>query len=139
LLMLQFSHCVLHFILCLTHIRAVIDQSVQRLTTVWIIGVRFLAGVGNFLFAITSRIVLGPTQLPLQGVTMDSFPGHEAAGPGRWSLASGVEVKNTWMHTATPIYVIVAWYLVKSRESVALYLAWYTQVFSEGRCKWTVH
>jgi hypothetical protein len=36
--------------------------------------------IKNFLFSAASRVDLGPTQLPSQWVTGDSFPGDKAAG-----------------------------------------------------------
>jgi hypothetical protein len=36
--------------------------------------------VKNFLFSMSSRPILGPTQLPIQWVSGGSFPGGKAAG-----------------------------------------------------------
>jgi hypothetical protein len=80
-----------------TTTRAVIAQSVWRWGTDWTIGVlRFDSrrGLGIFLFTTASRMDLGPTQPPIQGV-----PGTLSLGikrPGReadHSTPSSVEVK----------------------------------------------
>jgi hypothetical protein len=46
-------------------------QSVWRLAMGWTIGVRFPVGVGTCFFDTVSRLVLGPTQPPIQWVPGD--------------------------------------------------------------------
>jgi hypothetical protein len=85
--------------------------------------VRFLAGLGIFLFTTASRTALGPTQPPIQSVpwvfsVRVKRPGREADH----SPPSSAEVKNAWSYTSTPQYVFVAWCLVKHRDNFTFYL-----------------
>jgi len=85
--------------------------------------IRFWAEEGNFLFATTSRPVLGSTQPPNQWV-----PGGGDLSPGvkrpereaNHSPSSSAEVKNTWRYTSTPPYVML-WCLVKHRDNFTFY------------------
>jgi len=72
---------------------------------------RFLAGAGNFLFTISSRTVLAPTQPPIQGV------------PGALYLVVKLTTdlhlvprsNNEWRYTYTPQYALMAWYSAKAQ------------------------
>jgi hypothetical protein len=63
------------------------------------------------------RPVLGPTKPP-----MLSVPGAPSSGvkqQGRvadCSPPTSAEVKNTWIYTSTPLYIFMAWCLIKCRE-----------------------
>jgi hypothetical protein len=62
-----------------------------------------------FLFPVSSRPVLGPTQPPILWVTGAFSP--QVKRPGReadYSLPTSAEVKNTWICTSTPPYVVMA-------------------------------
>jgi hypothetical protein len=65
--------------------------------------------IKTFLFSMSSRPVLGPTQPPIQWVPRDLSPGVKR--PGREadhsSLASA-EVKKMWIYTFTPPYAFMA-------------------------------
>jgi hypothetical protein len=56
----------------------------------------------------------------------DSFSGCKVAGWGGGegeadhSPPSSSEVKNAWSYASTPLYVFMAWYLVKPRETLSL-------------------
>jgi hypothetical protein len=65
------------------------------------IGIRFPAGLGMFLFGTTSRPTLGPTQPPIQWVPGALSPGIKR--PDReadHSDPSSAEVKNAWSYGA---------------------------------------
>jgi hypothetical protein len=67
-----------------------------------------------FLFTTLSRLVLGPTHLPIQWVTgalslRIKRPGREADH----SPTPRPESKTAWWYTSTPQYVFMAWCLVK--------------------------
>jgi hypothetical protein len=66
-----------------------------------------------FLLYSSSSPVLRLTQLPIQWVQGDLSPGIKR--PGReadHSLRTGVEVKNTWIYTPIPAYVVMIWCLI---------------------------
>jgi hypothetical protein len=68
---------------------------------------------GIFLLSTPSRLVLGPTQPPIQCVQGALSPGIKR--PGReadHSPPSNAEVKNTWIYTCTPPYAFMAWCLI---------------------------
>jgi len=72
---------------------------------------------------ITSRSVLGPTQLPIQWVPGSlslevKWPGHEADH----SPPSSAEIKNVWSYTSIPPYILMTWCLVKHRDNFTFYL-----------------
>jgi hypothetical protein len=59
--------------------------------------------------SLSCRVVLGPTQLPVQWVqgaysSVVKRPGREADH----STPTGAEVKNMWIYTSTPPHVFVA-------------------------------
>jgi hypothetical protein len=101
-------------------------QSVQRWAMGWTIGVLGFysrRGLGIFLFTTASRTALGLTQPPIQWVRGAlslgaKWPGHEADN----SPPSSPEVKNAWSYTSTPLYVFMAWCLVKHWEKFTFYL-----------------
>jgi hypothetical protein len=68
---------------------------------------------GIFLFTTASRLVLGPTQPPIQWVSeikrLEVEAGH--------SPPSSAEVKNAWSYTSTSQYVFMAWCLIKHRDN----------------------
>jgi hypothetical protein len=74
-----------------------------------------------FLFATVSRLVLGPTQPPIQGYRGGGgAPFCEVKRPGReagHSPTSSAEGKNAWNYKSTPPYVFMVWYLVKHRDN----------------------
>jgi hypothetical protein len=75
--------------------------------------------MGIFLFAITSRMALGPTQRSILWVTGALSSGGKRLGSqGEHSPPSSAEVKNAWSYTSTPQHVLVARYLVKQRENL---------------------
>jgi hypothetical protein len=72
----------------------------------WTIDVQFTAGAGIFLF-VTSRLVLGPIQPPIQWV-----PGAPSLGVKQQGCEAGhsppfsAGVKNVWSYTlTTPIHL----------------------------------
>jgi hypothetical protein len=80
-----------------------------------------------FLFATTSRPVLGPTQPTIQWVpgTLSpavKWPGREADR----SPPSSAEIVNAWRYSlhgvVSTAYVLMAWYLVKYRHNFTFYL-----------------
>jgi hypothetical protein len=99
----------------------VIAQSVLCWATGWTIGVLGFDSwrrLGIFLFTTASRTALGPTQPPIQWVP--GVPSLEVKRPGReadHSPTSSAEVKNAWSYTSTPLYVFMAWCLVKHRDN----------------------
>jgi hypothetical protein len=53
-----------------------------------------------------------PASYPMD--TGDSFPGSKPPGrDAHHSPPTSVEVKNTWIYTSTPPYVIMAYYLIR--------------------------
>jgi hypothetical protein len=75
-------------------------------------------GLGIFLFTTVSRTALVPTQPPIQWVPVALSLGVKR--PGRAddnSPPSSAEVKNAWSYTSTPLYVFMAWCLVKHRDN----------------------
>jgi len=71
-------------------------------------------GLGIFLFTTASRMVLETTQPPIQwligALTLGvKWPGCEADH----SPLPSAKVKNAWSYTSTPLYVFIAWCLVK--------------------------
>jgi hypothetical protein len=97
-------------------------------------------GLGTFLFTIASRTVLGPTQPPIQWV-----PGALSLGVKRprcqadHSPPCSSEVKNAWSYTSTPLYVSMAWCLVKHNFTFTLHNgyqptgSWYLNYSSQLR------
>jgi hypothetical protein len=80
--------------------------------------VRFLAGLGIFLFTTASRMALRSTQPPIQWVpgalSMGvKWPGGEADH----SPPSSAEVKSAWNYTSTPPYVFMSWCSVIEKHS----------------------
>jgi hypothetical protein len=73
--------------------------------------VRFPAGEMiefSLLATAASRPALGPTQLPIQWVPADLFPGLRWLGrKADHSPTSSVEVRNTWSYTSTPHGVVL--------------------------------
>jgi hypothetical protein len=72
------------------------------------VGVQVLGGK-IFLLSTSSRPVLEPTQLPIQGVPGALSPAVKR--PGReadHSPPSSAEVKNAWMYTSIPSYAFMA-------------------------------
>jgi hypothetical protein len=68
-----------------------------------------LGGGKNFHFSMSSRPVLGPTQLPIQWVPGALYLGVKR--PGReadQSPPASAEVKKIWINTSTPPYVLMA-------------------------------
>jgi hypothetical protein len=66
-------------------------------------------GGKNFHFSMSSRLALGPTQLPIQWVPRALSPGVKR--PGReadLSPPTSTEVKKTWVCTSTAPYVFMA-------------------------------
>jgi hypothetical protein len=99
-----------------------IAQSVQRLTTDRMIGVRWFnsrRGLGIFLFSTASSPALGPTQPPIQWVPEAPSPGVKRSWrKADHSTPSSAEVKNAWSYTSTRQYVLMAWCLVKNRAGL---------------------
>jgi hypothetical protein len=80
-------------------------------------------GLGIFLFTVTSRPALGPTQSAIQWVPRAVFlvlkrPGREADH----SPTSGAEVKNAWRCTSTSQYAFMAWCSVEAQRQLYLSL-----------------
>jgi hypothetical protein len=93
-------------------VRAAIAQSVLRVATGCMIGVR------GFDSRRASRPTLGPTHPPIHWVPEAILPGVKRQGrEADHSPLSSAEVNNTWRHTCTPQYVFMAWYLVKHRDN----------------------
>jgi hypothetical protein len=68
-----------------------------------VVGVRFPAGLGIFLFDTVSGPALGPTQPPIQWVSLALSLGLKQPGcEVDHSLPSSAEVKNAWGYTCTP-------------------------------------
>jgi hypothetical protein len=75
----------------------------------WTTGIRLPVGAGIFLFAITSRSTLGPTQAPMKWVpgalSLEvKLPGHETDHTPPCSA----EVKDEWNCTCNPPCVFMA-------------------------------
>jgi hypothetical protein len=65
--------------------------------------------VKNFLFSMSSRLSLGPTQPPIQWVEGTLSPGVKR--PGREadpSPPTSAKIKKTWIYICTPTYVFLA-------------------------------
>jgi hypothetical protein len=63
----------------------------------------------NFLLSTSSRLVLGPTQPPLQWVPGILSPGVKRSGrEADHPPPTSAQVKNTWIYTSTPPYVFMA-------------------------------
>jgi hypothetical protein len=78
-------------------------------------------GLGIFLFTITSRTALRPSQPPIQWVPGDlSLRVKWPEGKTDHSPPSSAEVKNAWRYTSTPQYVFMSWCLVKHRDNFTL-------------------
>jgi len=62
--------------------------------------------------------------------TGGSFPVGKAAGAWSWPLTSvsSAEVKNAWSYTCTPLYVFMAWCLVKHRDNFTFALTFYLYI-----------
>jgi hypothetical protein len=73
------------------------------------IGVRFPVGAGNFSLRLHVQTGSGahPASYPMG--TGGSFHEGKATGVSR--------SKNVWSYTSTPLYVFMAWYLVKHKEN----------------------
>jgi len=86
----------------------------------------FLPVAGKFSFSTTaSKPALGPTQSPTQWLRWTLTPGVKWPGcEADHAHPSGAGVKNAWSYTSTPLYVFMAWYLVKYWDS-------FTFTFSE--------
>jgi hypothetical protein len=66
-----------------------------------------------FLLSTSSRLVLGPTQPPVQWVPGALSPEIKRSGSeADHSPPSGADVKNTWIYTPTCPYVFMAWCLI---------------------------
>jgi len=75
-------------------------------------------GQGIVLFTMTSRLVLGLTEPPVQWVPGVLSPGVKWPGnEADHSLPSNAKVKNEWSYTSTLPYVIMALCVVKHRDS----------------------
>jgi hypothetical protein len=80
-------------------------------------------------------MVLGPTHSPIQWL-----PGPLSLGikrPGREADHSpqfSAEVKNAWGYTSTPQYVLMAWCLVKHRDSSSYLTYIYNSVQPNRDC-----
>jgi hypothetical protein len=77
-------------------------------------------GLGIFVFTTVSRIALGLTQPPIQGVPGTLSLGvkqlvHEA------HLHLVLRSKNEWHYTSTPQYASMAWCSVKAQGQLYLY------------------
>jgi hypothetical protein len=75
-------------------------------------------GLGILLFTTTSRTDLRPTQPPIQWVPEAlslgvKRPEREADN----SAPSSAEVKSAYSYTSTPLYVFMAWCLVRHRDN----------------------
>jgi hypothetical protein len=76
---------------------------------VWTAGVRFTAEERDFfLFSITPRPALGPTQLPIQCILGALSRGKAAGREADHSRPSGAEVKNSGAIPLLPPYVFMA-------------------------------
>jgi hypothetical protein len=85
------------------------------------IGIRLPVRAGLFLFATTSRPVLGPAQPPVQWILGAFTPRvKRAGGEANHSSPYSAKVKNACSHTAAPPYVLTAWFLVKPRDNFTL-------------------
>jgi hypothetical protein len=80
--------------------------------------IRFPAGSGNFSLHHRVQKCSGVHTPSCPMDTRGSFPGLKR--PGReadHSPPSSAEVKNAWSYTSTPLYVFMAWCLVKHRDN----------------------
>jgi hypothetical protein len=69
---------------------------------------------GHFSFDTVSRPALGPTQPPIQRIPGAFSPEVNRLGrEADRSPPSSTEVKNAWSYNSTPIYIFMAWCLVK--------------------------
>jgi hypothetical protein len=76
-----------------------------------------------FSFVTMSRLALGSTQPPIQQVPRFLSPWVKQLGcEADHSPPSSAEVKNVWRYTSTPLYVCMAWCLVKHTDTFYLYL-----------------
>jgi hypothetical protein len=65
--------------------------------------------IKNFLFSMSSRLVLGPSQPPIQWVSGALSQGVQRPGcEADHSPLSSAEAKKTWVHTSTPPYAFMA-------------------------------
>jgi hypothetical protein len=87
--------------------------------TIWVLGFDSRWGLRIFLFITMSRMVLGPTQPPIQWM-----PGSLSLGV-KWlrheadhSPPSSAEVKNASSYISTPQYIFMASCLVKHRDNI---------------------
>jgi hypothetical protein len=80
--------------------------------------VLFPAGGGNFSLHHRVQNGSGTHQASNPMGTSGSFPGVKAAGrEADHSPQSSAEVKNAWSYTSTPLYVFMAWCLVKHKDN----------------------
>jgi hypothetical protein len=86
--------------------------------------VRVLAGSGNFfLFTTVFRLVLEPTQPPIQCVQGAlTLRVKEAGLKADHSPPSIAEVKNAWSYTSIPQYALMALCSVEAQEQLYLTL-----------------
>jgi hypothetical protein len=81
--------------------------------------IRFLQRRELFLFSTVSRLALGPTQLPVQGVPRPLFP--EVSRAGSLKLATDIHpVSRLRIHGALPQFpsdVSMTWCLIKVRNN----------------------
>jgi hypothetical protein len=69
--------------------------------------------VKNFLFCMSSRPALGPTQPPIQWVPGVFSPGIKRLGhEADHSPSAGAEFKRRWIYTSTSPYVFMQQYLI---------------------------
>jgi hypothetical protein len=88
-----------------------------------VLGFNSQRGLGIFLFTTTSRMALGSTQPPIQWILGDLSLGVKR--PGReadHSPPSSAKVKNAWSYASTPLYILMAWCLVKHGDNFTFYL-----------------
>jgi hypothetical protein len=79
-------------------------------------------GLGIFLFTTASRMVLGPTQPPIQWVPGALSLGVKQPRHKADHLPSSAKVKNAWNYTSTPQYTFMTWCSVKKKAQGQFYL-----------------
>jgi hypothetical protein len=96
----------------------------------WTTGVRLLSGAGSFLFAIASRLALGPTQHPIQWV-----PGALSLGVKRLGREADLSPSSSASrYTSTPQCIFISWCLIGEGR---LQISW-TYYYESELCRGAV-